>query len=148
AGVARREIDHAELGVDARRLPDRRAAVLPCVVVLRPGRMADLARAGDRIEVPDPFAGLRIVRADPAADAELAAGEADDDHAVVVERRGRDAVAFVRIAGEHVPHDGPGSLIERDEPAVEPPDKDHAVAEADAAAQASAADARRVEIDV
>src|SRR5690606_23712858 len=147
-GVARREIDHAELGVDARRLPDRRAAVLPRIVVPRPRRMADLAGARDRIEVPDPLAGLRVVRADPAADAELAAGEADDDHAVVVERRGGDAIAFARIAGEHVPYDGAGSLIERDQPAVEPSEKDHAVAEADAAAQPSAADARRVEIDV
>ena len=46
ARVARREVDEPELGIDGRRLPDGRAAVLPRVVVLRPGVVAGLAGPG------------------------------------------------------------------------------------------------------
>ncbi len=148
AGIAGGEVDHPELGVDARRLPHRRSAVLPCVVVLRPRGMADFAGTWDRPEVPNLLAGMRIVRADAAANRVFAAREAGDDHAIVVQRRRGDAVAQCRIRREHVPDDLPGLLVERDEPTVEPAEKKHAVAKPEAAAQTAAADDGILEIDV
>ena len=133
-GVARREVEHAELGVDARRLPHGRAAVLPSFVVLRPRCVADLAGTRHGVEIPHAFAALRVVSADATAHGVLAAREANDDLAVVVERRGRDAFADAGIAARDVPHDLARDLIERDEPGVEPADENLAVTEADAAA--------------
>src|SRR5690606_40785362 len=89
------------------------------------------------------LAGVRVVSADAAAHRVLAAGESDDDLAVVVERCCRDAVAVLGIRREHVPDHVAGALVERDEPPVESADEDLAVAHADAAAQAAAADEDR-----
>ena len=106
AGVARREVDEPELGIDGRRLPDGRAAVFPRVVVARPRVVAGLARARDRIERPDELARARVVGLHAAAARAVAAREARDDEAVVVERRGRDAEAvLVRLR-----LDGPDDL--------------------------------------
>ena len=68
-------------------------------------------------EVPELPAGLRVVGADAAAHGILAAREARDDLAVVVERRGRDAVALRGIGRQDVPEHLARRLIERDEPA-------------------------------
>ena len=80
SGIAGREIEEAELGIDGRRLPDRRTAVLPRVVVLRPRLVTGLARTGNRVEGPDQPAVLRVVGLEAAARAAIAAGETDDDH--------------------------------------------------------------------
>src|SRR5690606_42010397 len=147
ARVAGREIDEAELGIDGRRLPDRRAAVHPDVVVLRPGLVAGLAGAGDRVERPDETAVVRVVGLHAAANAALGAGEAGDHEAVVVELGASDAVALLPALGLHGPEDAAVALIERDELAVELADEDFAVAQADAAARPAAADRvdRRIE---
>src|SRR5688572_1377935 len=50
AGVARREVDEPELGIDGRRLPNGRAAVHPRVVVAGPRVVAELAWTRNRIE--------------------------------------------------------------------------------------------------
>src|SRR5207302_10555454 len=61
-GVAGREIQQAELRIDRRCLPDRRAAVLPGAAGLRPGVVTDLAGAGDRVAAPQLLASLRVER--------------------------------------------------------------------------------------
>mgnify|MGYP003694772649 CR=1 FL=1 len=48
-----------------------------------------LAFAGDRVEAPRPLARLGVVGVDEAADAALAAGDADDDLVLHDERRAR-----------------------------------------------------------
>ena len=99
ARIAGREIDQPELGVDGRRLPHRRAAVHPHLVVLRPGVVAELAGARDRVERPEQLAVVGVVRFDAAAHADLGAREARDHHAVVVERRARDRKPFLPALG-------------------------------------------------
>src|SRR6185436_8698997 len=88
-GVAGREVDETEIQIDSRRLPDRGAAVLPRVVVLRPGVVTGLTRTGNRVEGPDQAAVLRVVGLEPAARTAIAAGKADENHSIHVEwRRG------------------------------------------------------------
>src|SRR5690606_10702821 len=131
-----------------RRLPDRRAAVHPDLVVLGPRVVADLAGARNRIEGPDELAASRVVRLHAAADAALAAGKAGEHEPIVVERRARDRVALLPALGLHRPRDVAGRLVERDELAVELADVDLAVPETDAAARPAAADGvvRRVQV--
>src|SRR5262245_13512172 len=81
AGIARREEDEPELGIDGRRLPDRCAAVLPELAVLRPGLVADLPGTRDRIERPGELAVLGVERLDAPADSEFGAREARDHEA-------------------------------------------------------------------
>ena len=100
------EVEEAELGVDGRRLPHGAAAVLPDVVVLRPGLVAALARARDRVEGPEQLAVLRVVRLHAAAHAALRTREAADQHPVVVERRARDREAFLPALRLDRPDDG------------------------------------------
>src|SRR5690606_6909987 len=138
-GIAGREVQQAELRVDRRRLPDRRSAVLPDLVVLRPRVVADLAGAGDRVERPFELAGRGVESLDSPADFSLAAGEAREHETVVIERRARNRVALLPALGLHGPDDFAAGLLERDELAVELPDEDLAVAEADAAAGPAAA---------
>src|SRR6185295_3295243 len=94
-GIAGREIQETELGIDGRRLPDRGAAVLPRVVVLRPRLVTRLAGTRNRVEGPDQTAVLRVVRLDAAARAAITAGKADDDATVDVQRRCRDREAVL-----------------------------------------------------
>ncbi len=139
-GVAGREVDQPELRVDGRRLPHRRAPVRPRVVVLRPGVVPDLARPGDRVEHPHLVASLRVVGLDAPADRELAARDASDHHALVVEGRGRDRVALLPAADLGLPLHLAGHLVERHELPVELAEVDHPLAERDAAAEPAAAD--------
>src|SRR5690349_10211018 len=76
-GVRGREVDHVQVRVDGRRVPDAGAAAFPAVVVLRPALVAGFARAGDRVEAPFDFPGLGVDRGQAAANPVLAAGAAD-----------------------------------------------------------------------
>ena len=105
AGVARREEDEPELGIDGRGLPDRRAAVHPQIVVLRPRVVTEFAGPGNRVERPDELAALGVERFDAAADAVLRAGEARDDEPIEVERRARDREPVLPALGLHRPFD-------------------------------------------
>src|SRR6185369_248348 len=69
--IARGKVEKAELGIDRRRLPNRSAAVLPDLAVLRPRLVAALARGWDRVERPDQLAGLRVECLHPSAHADL-----------------------------------------------------------------------------
>src|SRR5690606_18264956 len=97
AGIRRPEVDHPELRIDARRLPDRGAAVLPDVDVLGPCLVPELARTGNRPEPPDEIAGLGVVGIDAAARAEHAARRANINQSVEIARRARDRVALGRV---------------------------------------------------
>ena len=74
--VADDEVDEARCRVDARRRPDRAAAMLP--LVAGPRAAADLAVGRARVEAPQLRARVRVVRGDRAARAHLAAGHPDD----------------------------------------------------------------------
>ncbi len=135
-------------GSIGRRLPHGRAAVLPRVVVRGPGVVADFAGTRNRVEGPDELAGLRVERLHAAASAAVAAREARDHEAVVVERGGRDAEA-VRVRFRlHGPDHGAAAWVEREQLAVELARVDLAVADRDAAAHPAAADHRDVRVEV
>ena len=138
-GVAGREVKESGLRVDARRAPDGAAARLP-LVVRRPRRPAGLAGLGDRVEAPDEVTVPRVERGDGSAHAELAAGDADDHEAVVVERRHRHRVAVLRAAVRRRPDDAAGLLREGDERRIELRDVDLPVAERKPALRPAAAD--------
>ena len=139
ARVAGAEIKQAELGIDGWGIPDRRAAVLPEVVVGRPGVVAGLARSGHRVERPRELAAVRLERFHSTANAAFAAGERHDHETVVVQRRGRDREALLPAFRLNRPRDVTRALIERDELAVELADVHAAVAERHAAARPAAA---------
>ena len=140
AGVTRREVDEAELGIGGRRMPYGAAAVLPDLVVLRPGLVAGLAAARDRVERPHELAVVGVERLHAAAHADLGAREARDHEAVVVQRRVRDREAVLPALGLHGPRDRACFGIEGYELSVEPPEKDATGAVGDAAARPAAAD--------
>src|SRR5690606_16069751 len=100
----------------------------------------ELAGTGDRVEGPDEAAVVRVERLHAAADAVLGTREAGDHEAVVVERRARDAEAFLPAFGLHGPEHVAARLRGADERAVELPAEALAVAEADSEARPAAAD--------
>ncbi len=114
SGVSGGEVHQPEIRIDRRRLPHRRATVLPVVVVLRPGLAAELTRRRHGVERPDQLAVFRAVRFHPTAHAHVGPAEAGDDHAVVVERGADDGVALQRVFRLDGPRDLAGLLIERD----------------------------------
>ena len=65
--------------------------------------VTELAGPGMVWNVHSSLPVLRVECLHAAADAEIAAGNADDDHAVVVQRRGGDAEAVLRIASARLP---------------------------------------------
>ncbi len=148
AGIGGHEIEQAQFGIDRRCLPDCGAAVFPDVAVLRPGFVAGLARRGDRVVAPDMLAGVGVIGVDMAADAEVAAAEAGNDHAVVIKRRAGDRIALGRVLGLDFPQHLAGLLVERDELGVELADEDLAVAHAGAATGPAAARPRLGGVDI
>src|SRR6202044_1163737 len=90
AAIADREIEETELRIDRRRIPDRRATAHGMIGAGRPGLAAFLARSGQGEPAPLDLAGFGVERRQPAADAELAAGNAAVDHAVVIKWRAGD----------------------------------------------------------
>src|SRR5262249_50987032 len=81
----------------------RAAADLPGIAVLRPGFVALLAAGGDRVAPPQMRAGLGVPAVDEAANAELGAGDAGDQHAVGDERRDGERIAVLPVRGLRLP---------------------------------------------
>ena len=116
ARIARAPIGESELGIEAARDPHRRATRAPRVA--GPGVVAGLAGRRHRVALPDLLARLGIERDDEAANAALAARDADHDAAACRERRDRHVVAVVVILDGLVPDDGAALRIERDDARV------------------------------
>ena len=148
ARVAGGEINHAELGVDGRRLPDGPAAEFPEVIIGGPGVAAELPGRRNGVERPARLASPGIERLQAAADPHVTAAHPEDDHAVVIQRRADDAVAFEGILNLIAPEDLAGALVKGHELGVQPADEHLAVAEGDAAAHPTAADFHATGIEV
>ena len=97
---------------------------------------------------PDPLAGFGVERIDMAANAEIAAGIAGDDHAVVIQGRTGDRITLGRVLGLNFPDDLAGLLVERGELGVQPADENLSVAHADAATRPAATRPRHGRVDV
>src|SRR5262249_42476619 len=142
------------LGIDRRRLPDRRAALLPGlgtlrieIVRLRPSVGAELAWCRDGPEPPLLFPGLGVDRRQESARRAVAAGDAGVDDAVVVERRARDRVAVLPAGDLRLPERRAGFDIERDDVAVEVAEEHLAFADGDATVRPAAADRAYILVD-
>jgi hypothetical protein len=148
ARVPGREVDEPEVRIDGRRLPNRRAAVLPGIVVLRPSLVARLSGPRDRVEGPDESAVVGVVRLDAAARAAVGAREARDHEAVVVDGRRCDREIVLPALGLNRPDRLAGAAIERHEAAVELAHEDFVLADCDAAVVPPAAHRRDAGIEV
>src|SRR5829696_4660787 len=148
AGVADLDVEHAQLRIDGRRLPHRSTAVLPHLVVLRPGLVPELTWSRNRVEAPDLVAGLGVVRGDVAANLVLGTGDADVDQPVVVDRRHRLGVAGPRTVNLNTPGDFAGFLIECRQFGVDLSDKDESVADRHTAIDLAAAEREADDVDV
>ena len=100
--------------------------MLPAVLAVLPGLVAGLAGAGNRIGAPGRLAGVEIGRLDIAADAELAAGGADDREVAHDQRRDGQRLAERGIGDLALPHLLAGRLVDGEHAAVER-DRDHLV---------------------
>src|SRR6202011_2927018 len=111
AGIADALVERIGLGIIGRGFPDRAAAVLPTVLAVLPGLVAGLAGARDGVGAPRHLAGVEVGRLDIAADAELAAGGADDREIADDERRGCQRLADRRLGDLALPYDFAGCLV-------------------------------------
>src|SRR2546427_8464760 len=107
----------AEIGVIGAGQPDGRAPALPGVA--RPGVVARLAGAGDRVGLPRGLAGLSVEGLDEAPDAELTARHAHHDLALRHERGERHVIARVVVLDLLLPGDLARLRVEGDEEAVQ-----------------------------
>src|SRR5690606_21849062 len=131
------DVEQPRVRVVRERIPGRAAAAhRPPLAVPSPRRRLErrvlerlLRVSGNRIETPHELAGLRVVRRDEAAHAELGAAVADHDLAVDDARRAGDRVRLVDRRRLHVPDRLPGLRVERDEAAVDDAHEDLAVVE-------------------
>ena len=120
AGVARAPEREIEIRIVRAGHPDRSAAVLPRLLIgAAPRAEAAVGRTGGRVEAPDLFARLHVVRVDEAADAVLRAGDADDHLVFHHERRRCPAVALLEVDHRRVPLDRAGLAAEGDNVRVE-----------------------------
>ena len=94
----------------------RRASSDPAVL---PGLVAGLAGARDRVGAPRRLAGVEVGRLDEAADAELAAGGADDGEVADDQRRDGQRLADRGIGDLALPHHFAGRLVDREHAPVE-----------------------------
>src|SRR5262249_31609750 len=126
AGIADALVEGVALGIVGGGLPDRAAAVLPALLAVLPGLVAGLAGARDGVGAPNLLAGIEVGGVDPAADAELAAGAADDGDVADDQRRDGERLGDGGIGDLALPHHLAGRLVEREQAAVER-DRDHLV---------------------
>src|SRR5262249_48804123 len=133
SAIADREVDKAELGIERWRVPDRGATAHRMVGARRPGVAPDLAGTRQRVPPPQDRTGLGVERSEPAAHAELAAGDAAIDDAVIVEWRAGDAVAVLPLFDRRLPSELPGFHVDRYDVGVELAEKQQALAHGETA---------------
>src|SRR5262249_35549128 len=124
AGIADALVEGVALRIIGGGLPDRAAAVLPALLAVLPGLVAGLAGARDGVGAPNLLAGIEVGGVDPAADAELAAGAADDGDVADDQRRDGERLGDGGIGDLALPHHLAGRLVEREQAAGER-DRDH-----------------------
>src|SRR5499427_6805137 len=132
-GIADALIDGLGLGIIGRSHPHRSAAVFPALLAVFPGLVAGLARARDGVGTPCLLAGVEIGRVDPAADAEFAAGRADDRAVANDERGERHSLAQGWLRHLALPKLFAGRPVERKDTAVQGNRDDFVLPQRDAA---------------
>ncbi len=148
-GVAAAVVEQVGFGIVRVPAPRGAAADLPLLALPgigaggRPDRLAEMrglhrvdqrvAVRAHRISAPHLLAVLHVVRGHRAADAELAARNADDDLVLVHVRRRCAGLALGGIAVLHRPHHLAGLRVERDDGGVGLMQEDLAVRVGDAA---------------
>ena len=105
-----------------------------------PGLVAFLSRTWDRVEAPRLLAGVGVVGSDEAADAVLAAADADDHLVLHHERRVRDRVAGRRSGDLGLPHLPSGLRVDGNQVGVQRAHEQRLAQDRDAAVVRSAAD--------
>ena len=100
--------------------------MLPALLAVLPGFVAGFAGAGDRVGPPRLLAGVEVGGIDPAADAVLAAGAADDREIADDQRRQRERLSDRGIRDLALPQHLAGRLVQGEETTVER-DRDHLV---------------------
>src|SRR5713101_7283649 len=93
--------------------------MLPALLAVLPGLVARFARARDRVGAPRRLAGIEVGRLDEAADAEFAAGGADDRKVSDDERRYGERLADRGIRDLALPRHFAGRLADREHATVE-----------------------------
>ena len=141
--VANGHVQHAQVGIECRRLPHRPAAELPHIRAGRPRVVAEFARAGDGEEAPHLLARVRIVGSHMPADLILRAGDANEYHAVPEQWRHCLGIASAWIVVLHAPGDLARARVERRQLGVELTDEHLAATEANAAIDLTAAERQR-----
>src|SRR6185503_19236515 len=116
-GIADAVIREVELRIVGARHPDAGAAALPRVA--GPRVVAALAGPRNGVEAPRALPGLRVVGVDEAADAVLAAGDADNHLVLDDERRDGGRVPLREVFERRVPDDRAGLHVERQQVRVE-----------------------------
>src|SRR5262249_21127593 len=104
SGIADALVYGVGFRVVGRGFPHRAAAVLPALLAVLPRLVAGLAHARDGIGAPDLLAGVEVGAVDPAANAELAAGIADDGDIADHERSKRERLGDGRVGDLALPH--------------------------------------------
>ena len=99
--------------------PGRAAARRGRVLGAAPRLHLRIGLARDRVRPPDLLLRRQVRRREPAADAELAAGDAGDRHVLHDQRRPGDRLALVGIGDLPLPDDLAGLLVRRDQAAVQ-----------------------------
>src|SRR6266446_4915763 len=119
AGIADALVESVGLRIIGRGLPHRSAAVLPALLAVLPGLVAGLAGSRDRVGSPRRLAGVEVGCLDEAADAEFAAGGADDGKVADDQRRNGGRLSDRRIRDLAFPHHFARCLVDREHAPVE-----------------------------
>ena len=93
--------------------------MLPMVLTVLPSVMARLSRARNCVGAPSLLAGIEIGGINEAANAELAAGGADNGEVTHHQRRHGDGLAQRRIGDLAFPNLLAGGLVQLEHPAIE-----------------------------
>src|SRR6185295_17044104 len=113
-GIAGAEVYEVRLGVVRAAVPHAGAAGLPRIA--GPRVVPFFTRPRNRVEAPQFLAVLRVERRNVAADAEIAAGHADDHLVLHDQRRVRDGVLvgdrLAELRGLDVPLDPAGLRVD------------------------------------
>ena len=140
--IAGGKINEPALRIDGGRLPHHGAAVCPRRIILRPALVTRFSRSWYGVEGPQRFPILGAECPNSAARRQFAAGKSADYHAVEVQRRTRNGESVLPALRLDRPNLLAGALVQRDDGAVKPPQKDFSLANRDAATRPAAAHGR------